>query len=94
MYKIIGGRGTGKTYRLLEEANKVNAIIICRDPRALKEKARSWGFNNVEFVGYKDQIFYYYNKPVFIDELEAYAQALAGRTFSGYTYTIIEDENK
>lgn len=54
MYKIIGGRGTGKTYRLLEEANKVNAIIICRNPRALKEKAHSWGFDNVEFVGYKD----------------------------------------
>ena len=90
MYRIVGVRGSGKTYQLLEEVNRVGGVIISKNPRGMREKAHYWGFTNVVCVGYEESKDYLYEKPVFIDELEEYAKALAGRTFSGYTYTLGE----
>lgn len=91
MYTIIGGRGTGKTYRLLEKASEVGGIVVCSNPAAMREKAYAWGFTGIEFMQYHDYIAYYCEKPVFIDELELYVKSISGRTLQGYTYSL-EDE--
>lgn len=92
MYRIIGSRGTGKTYRLLEKASEVGGIIVCSNPSAMREKAHTLGFTNLEFMQYKDYATYYCEKPVFIDELEMYVRAISGRTLKGYTYTLEDEE--
>jgi hypothetical protein len=39
MYRIIEGRGTGKTSRLMLLAKKNNATFVCENPRAMEYKA-------------------------------------------------------
>jgi hypothetical protein len=91
MYRVIGGRGTGKTYRLLEKASEVGGIVVCSNPAAMRENAYVWGFTGIEFMQYHDYIAYHCEKPVFIDELELYVKSISGRTLQGYTYSL-EDE--
>ena len=92
MYRIIDGRGTGKTGRLMLLAKETNGTIVCSNPRAMKDKALAYGIIGIDFISYNDFLFgagsdigdYY------IDELEsfiAYAQSAAhirGK-FSGYS---------
>lgn len=93
MYRFTGGRGTGKTYKLFEEANKVGGLIICSNPIAMRTKAKMLGFENIDFIGYDDTSFYYCQKPTFIDEIENYLNSLTKNNLAGYTYTIIKDES-
>ena len=92
MYRIIDGRGTGKTSRLMLLAKETNGTIICSNPRAMREKARGYGIIGIDFISYNDFLFgagadignYY------IDELESfisYAQSAAHvrGNFSGYS---------
>ena len=89
MYNIVGARGIGKTYRLLELANKTNGVVICSNPRAMREKAATLGFTEVQdFISYRDSIDERTGQDTFIDDLELYAKALVGRDLKGYTYTI------
>lgn len=93
MYRVVDARGTGKTFKLLEKANEVGGIIVCKNARGMREKAKTWGFDNIQdFVDYYPSVGYHYEQPIFIDELEEYAKVLAGRTFAGYTYTFFEED--
>lgn len=93
MIRIIAGRNTGKTYKLLEEASKTNGTIICSNPRAMAEKARAYGFKGIDFIAYTDFFLYKSNCNInnyYIDELENFIQILSSvtkvyGTFSGYT---------
>ena len=38
MERIYGGRGQGKTKRLMEAAAKVGGVIVCRNPVAMKKQ--------------------------------------------------------
>lgn len=95
MYRIVGGRAVGKTYRLLEQANKVSGIVVCSNPNAMREKAYNWGFSDIfDFISYEESINYYTERSIFLDEIEKYAMRLLNRhRFSGYTYTL-EDNNE
>ena len=72
MYRIIDGRGTGKTSRLMLLAKENNGIIVCSNPIKMAEKAEVYGIIGLTFVSYKqfmetpiDPFVNYY-----IDELE------------------------
>ena len=39
MYRIIDKRSSGKTSRLMLLAKENNGIIVCRNPKAMEEKA-------------------------------------------------------
>ena len=94
MYNIVGTRGIGKTYRLLELANGVKGVVICSNPRAMREKAATLGFTEIQgFISYRDSIDERTGQDTFIDDLELYAKALVGRDLKGYTYTIDNYEN-
>ena len=92
MYRIIEGRGTGKTSRLMLLAKETNGTIVCNNPAAMEQKARAYGMVGINFISYGDflrsrgeELNNYY-----IDEAEAFisyvAAVSAGRgTFSGYT---------
>lgn len=93
MYIIKDGRATGKTYQLLEIANREHGVVICKNPEAMRVKAINFGFFNIKnFVSYFDSTTWYSgDNQIFLDEIEEYAKALVGRNLSGYTYTIEEE---
>ena len=95
MYRIVGGRGSGKTYKLLEIANNSQGIIICSNPLAMREKARAWGFTEIkDFLAYQEtESIQVDHKNVFIDEIEKYIKLqFSDNRLKGYTYTF-EDES-
>ena len=92
MYRIIDGRSSGKTGRLMLLAKDSNGTIVCSNPRAMQQKARSYGITGINFISYSEfltkhgaSIGNYY-----IDELEGFIQyvqrnaGIAG-DFEGYT---------
>ena len=74
MYMEIGSRGNGKTERLLKFAKKNDAIVICNNPFAMKEKAREYGIPDVECVSYYDTL--YADKKYVVDELYFYLKKI------------------
>ena len=50
MYRIIEGRGTGKTSRLMLFAKENNAIFVCGNPDAMRYKAKAYGIDSVNFI--------------------------------------------
>lgn len=52
MKVISGGRGTGKTTKLLEEISKEynKSTVVCRNPKHMYEKARYMNINNIQFI--------------------------------------------
>lgn len=52
MERIIDGRGTGKTKKLMEYAKENNALFVCGNPRAMEEKARAYGIFGLNFISY------------------------------------------
>lgn len=50
MKKYIGGRGTGKTYQLIQEARQNNGIVIVRDENIAKAL-------KLEYPDMKDRIY-------------------------------------
>lgn len=79
MYRIIDGRGTGKTGRLMLLAKETNGTIVCNNPRAMREKAHAYGITGVDFISYNDFLFASQGSKVgtyYIDELESFLYAV------------------
>lgn len=54
---IIGQKGSGKTYRLFEQANAVGGVIVGENPKNLRIVARTKGFENIkDFIDYNTYI--------------------------------------
>ena len=68
MYQIVGKRGSGKTTKCLERARKQDAVVLCENKRALRAKADSLGFQDVEIVEFSDMKYTQRNQKVVIDE--------------------------
>ena len=89
MFRIIDGRATGKTNRLLLLAKEYNGIIICSNPEMLKDRAERLGLTDIEFISYRDSLRSGKiddKKPIFIDELEMYIKyCFAQANICGYT---------
>ena len=77
MYRIIEGRGTGKTSRLMLLAKENNAIFVCSNPSAMEYKAKKYGIEGITFISYWDLIThdgeYDATRPFIVDELEELA---------------------
>ena len=43
MIRVIDGRGSGKTSKLMEIAKENNAMFVCSNPQAMEVKARAYG---------------------------------------------------
>lgn len=56
MYRIIDGRGTGKTSRLLLLAKEHDGIVICAYPEWMREKAYKYGLTGIDFISYTEFI--------------------------------------
>lgn len=81
MTKIIDGRGTGKTMKLLKEAYEKDATVVCAQPLAIRNKANYYGFYGLNVISYED---YFQNPPLrcVIDELEGFAACVCKKNLS------------
>ena len=86
MIRVIDGRGTGKTSRLMLLAKEKNAIIACSNPNAMRIKSEGYVIVGINFISYYDYVNGNYPKGsmVFIDELDCFVRSL-GHNLSGYT---------
>ena len=77
MYRIIDGRGTGKTSRLFLLAKEAGIPIICQCPQDMREKAYSYGITGIDFIGYQEALtardMSDAIKDVFIDNIEQFS---------------------
>ena len=87
MYRIIEGRGTGKTSRLMLLAKEQGAKIACGNPHAMRQKAYAYGITGIEFIPYSD-LFNGAVDPdekIMIDELESLIRMFIDGKLVGYT---------
>jgi hypothetical protein len=82
---IIGGNSIGKTRKMLEEAKKSNAVVVCKNPSAMRIKAQNYGIFGLEIVGYEDNIK---DKKVAIDELGEFLKYHFGADIDYFTMTV------
>ena len=100
MISITGPRGTGKTSKLFKLARENDAMILTSNSRAMREKARSRGYNDIEIIGYGDldNDNYSLNKKIFVDNADDILNYLINKFYSieviGYTATIDENETR
>lgn len=88
MNRIIDGRSTGKTSRLMLLAKENNGIIVCHNPKALREKAYVYGIIGIDYLSYADfielMIATQIHRPVYIDELDNFLLFL-NNNIQGYS---------
>ena len=89
--RIVEGRGTGKTKKLMVAAKENNGILVYHNPSAMHSKALAYGLTGFDIISYKDYFESNYDleKKIYIDELEIFVKCLIGDdNFSGYTLSI------
>lgn len=90
MYRIIDGRGTGKTSKLLLLAQENDAVLVCSNPRAMEYKAKQYGIEGVECISYgqfHDETRSS-SKQFIIDEIEMMLRSNYGDKIIGYSLSI------
>ena len=72
MYRIINGRGTGKTLQLMLLAKENGATIACNNPSAMRQKAYDYGLTGINFISYSALFSGEIedHEPIMIDEIE------------------------
>lgn len=83
MVRIIDGRGTGKTSRLMLLVKENDAIFVCSNPKAMEQKAHAYGIVGVNFISYDDAL--HYQGDLMIDELELFTSYIMYGKLVGYT---------
>ena len=87
MIRIIDGRGTGKTSKLMLLAKENNAIFVCSNPRAMKYKAEQYGISDVEFQSYYDFLDDHNSTNNYIiDEVDIFLKSI-NNNIIGYSLT-------
>ena len=86
MFRIIDGRSSGKTGRLMLLAKEKNAAIACSNPSAMRQKAYAYGITGIDFISYSE-LFNgeWTEEDVLIDELEVFAANYIDGKLTGYT---------
>lgn len=93
MYRIIDGRGAGKTGRLLLLAKENNGIIVCANPARMRERANLYGLTGIDFLSYSDYseflcgYSHLEERKIFIDELDTFLSSIC-TNIEGYTLSL------
>ena len=86
---IIGESSTKKTYRMLVEAQKSGATVVCKSPLHMQSKANAYGLYGLEFMSYEEL----YNGSVYaekiaIDEIGDFIKYIFGSELDAFTMTV------
>ena len=86
MFRIIDGRSSGKTGRLMLLAKEKNAAIACSNPSAMRQKAYSYGITGIDFISYSELFADSSSQEsVMIDEIEVFVRNYIDCPLLGYT---------
>ena len=89
MYRIIKGRGTGKTHELMELAKATGAAIACSNPKGMEQTALAYGITGLNFISYS-KLFdgsVDSHDNILIDEVECLIHNYIDGKIIGYTLT-------
>ena len=92
MDKIIGGKSTGKTRRLLEIAKDNNGIVVCENVEEMTKRAHRLGIPGIYFIDYRDYICGLVKnseKPVYIANINKFLKVF-NNNIAGYSLTLEE----
>ena len=88
MYRIIDGRSSGKTSRLMLLAKETNSAIACSNPSAMRQKAYAYGITGIDFISYSELFNGEWTEEnVLIDELEEFVKQYIDAEITGYSLT-------
>ena len=86
---IIGENSSGKTRKMLEEAKDSNAIVVCKHPLHMQNKANSYGIFGLRFISYEEMnMGIINNDKIAIDELGEFFKYRFGVELDSFTMTI------
>lgn len=86
---IIGENSSGKTRKMLVEAQKSGATVVCKSPIHMQSKANAYGLYGIEFMSYEE--FYngsVYAEKVAIDEIGDFIKYIFGLELDAFTMTV------
>ena len=89
MFRIIDGKSSGKTSRLMILVKEHDGILVCANTYAMREKAHAYGLTGFDIISYSDYLNhnYEFGKECFIDEVEVFLKSL-GNNISGYSLSL------
>ena len=86
---IIGENSSGKTRQMLEEAKKGNAVVICKHPLHMQNKANSYGIYGLRFMSYEEMNSNVIcGEKIAVDELKDFFACCYGAELDSFTLTI------
>lgn len=86
---IIGENSSGKTRKMLENARKSGAIVVCQHPLHMQNKANSYGIYGLNFISYEDMnTNLVYGEKVAIDEISEFFKHCFGVELDSFTMTV------
>lgn len=86
---IIGDSSTGKTRKMLEEAKKNGAAVVCKYPLHMQDKANSYGIYGLKFVSYEEMNMGIVDGgKIAVDELGEFFKHRFGVKLDSFTMTV------
>lgn len=86
---IIGGNSSGKTRKMLEEAKKSGAVVVCKHPLHMQSKANAYGIYGLKFISYEEMNMSILEEDkVAIDELGEFFKYRFGVDLDAFTMTV------
>ena len=86
---IIGTNSSGKTRKMLEAAQESRAVVVCKYPLHMQNKAISYGLLGIEFASYDEfNNGSVYAEKVAIDEIGDFIEYIFGAELDSFTMTV------
>lgn len=88
---IVGVNSSGKTRQMLEQAKRSGAVVVCKHPLHMQNKANSYGIFGLNFVSYEgflDNKPDFYGQKIAIDEIGDFIMNIFGVEVDAFTMTI------
>lgn len=86
---IIGENSSGKTRKMLEEAKKSGAVVVCKHPLHMQSKANSYGIYGLKFISYEEMNMSIIDEDkIAIDEIGDFMMSYFGVKLDAFTMTV------
>lgn len=86
---IIGENSSGKTRAMLMEAKKSGAVVVCKYPLHMQDKANSYGIYGLKFISYEEMNMEILEEnKIAVDELGEFFKHRFGVELDAFTMTV------
>lgn len=86
---IIGENSSGKTRKMLEDAKNSGAVVVCKHPLRMNDKANSYGIYGLKFISYEEMDMDIVDADkIAIDEIGEFFKHRFGVELDSFTMTV------